>query len=126
MDVSMSIASALNELAENMDRPSFSQIIKSGFEIGRDMMGTMSNTLVLAYIGGSLSMTLLLIAYSNSTLALLNREMIVVEILQALVGSIGLLLTIPLTTLVCSFVYCIEKKQEQPTEPEATEQSIIS
>jgi len=80
--------------------------MRSGITIGRDIMGTMSNTLILAYIGSALSVTLLLIAYSGSWLALLNREMIVVEILQALIGSIGLLLTIPLTSLVCAVIYC--------------------
>ena len=87
--------------------------------IGRDMMGTMSNTLILAYIGSSLSVTLLLIAYSSSWLALLNREMIVIEVLQALVGSMGMMLTIPLTSLVCAVIYCREKdtlKQDIPTQ----------
>jgi uncharacterized membrane protein len=78
---------------------------KSGIEIGRDVMGTMANTLVLAYIGNSLSIVLLLIAYSTSTIGLLNREMIVVEILYALVGSIGIVCVIPLTSAVCSAIY---------------------
>ena len=81
-------------------------ILRSGMTIGRDMMGTMSNTLILAYIGSSLSVTLLLVAYSSSIMALLNREMIVVEILQALVGSMGMTLTIPLTSFICAIVYC--------------------
>lgn len=110
MDVAVSLSSALFEIKISAPDSRFADLVRSGMAIGRDMMGTMSNTLVLAYIGGSLSMTLLLIAYSNSTLALLNREMIVVEILQAIVGSIGLLLTIPLTTLISAFVYCFEKK----------------
>ena len=126
MDVAISLSSALYEIKVSAPESTFASLTKSGITIGRDMMGTMSNTLVLAYIGGSLSMTLLLIAYSNSTLALLNREMIVVEILQALVGSIGLLLTIPLTTVICAFIYCIEKKQEQPAETETSEQNIVS
>ena len=105
MDVSMSIASALNELAENMDRPSFSQVIKSGFEIGRDMMGTMSNTLILAYIGSSLSILLLYCAYNSSFLYLMNKEIIVVEILQALIGSIGILAVIPFVTYISAVVY---------------------
>lgn len=113
MDVAVSLSSALYEIKLSAPESRFSDLIRSGMAIGRDMMGTMSNTLVLAYIGGSLSMTLLLIAYSNSTLALLNREMIVVEILQALVGSIGLLLTIPMTTLISAFVYCFEKNTVQ-------------
>lgn len=105
MDVAISLASSLLEIREHAKKPSLKLLIHSGFTIGRDMMGTMANTLILAYIGSSLSVVLLLTAYNNSLLALLNKEMIVVEILQALVGSFGILLTIPLTTIVGAFIY---------------------
>ena len=70
--------------------------------ISRDIMGTMSNTLILAYIGGFMSSVLLMVAYNSSMLDLFNREMIVVECLQALVGSLGILLTLPFTSLICA------------------------
>lgn len=105
MDVAMSIASSLAEVREIMEVPTFGALMKSGIQIGRDIMGTMANTLVLAYIGSSLSMVLLLIAYNKSLLGLLNKEMIVVEILQTLVGSMGILFTIPLTSAISAFVY---------------------
>ena len=73
--------------------------------IGRDIMGTMANTLVLAYAGSSLCSTLLNITYSSSLMELLNREGVAVELLQSLVGSMAILLTIPLTSIVCSFLY---------------------
>ena len=106
MDVSVSMAASLHEIKVSVPGSTPYSLMRSGITIGRDIMGTMSNTLILAYIGSSLSVTLLLIAYSGSWLALLNREMIVVEILQALIGSIGLMLTIPLTSLVCAIIYC--------------------
>lgn len=105
LDVSVSIASSLNEIFETSGKRSFTSMIKSGMNIGRDIMGTMTNTLILAYIGGSLSLALLLIVYNNSLVELLNREMVVVEILHALVGSIGMLCSIPLTSVVSAFVY---------------------
>lgn len=105
MDVAMSISSALKELYDQVDRPTFGLLMRSGITIGRDIMGTMANTLVLAYIGSSLSMVVLLAAYSNSLLGLLNQERMVVEVLQTLIGSLGILFTIPLTSLVSSFVY---------------------
>lgn len=108
MDVAMSIASALWELREKAKIISFKTLFTSGVNIGQDVMGTMTNTLILAYIGSSLSVALLLSAYNTSLLYLLNREMIIVEILQALIGSIGLLFTLPLTSLICGLVY--EKK----------------
>lgn len=105
MDVSMSIAAALAELQEKLEYTPFSLLVKSGISIGRDIMGTMANTLILAYIGSSLSIVLLLVSYNSSLLELLNKEMIVVEILQSLVGSIGILVTIPLTSLVCAYLF---------------------
>jgi uncharacterized membrane protein len=81
--------------------------------IGRDVLGTMANTLILAYIGSSLSVVLLLSVYSSSVLYLFNREMIVVEILQSLVGSFGLLFAMPLTSLVSAFLYTEKKDPYQ-------------
>ncbi len=105
MDVAMDIASSLNELAETVPGITAKKLIKSGFNIGRDIMGTMANTLVLAYIGSSLSCVILLYAYSSSLLDLFNMEMIAMELLQALAGSIGMLLSIPLTTFISAYVY---------------------
>ncbi len=110
MDVAMSIASPLYELYNKMKKRTRQSIIESGIEIGKDMLGTMSNTIILAYIGGSLSMLLLLIANTNSITALLNKEMIVIELLQTLIGIIGILLTIPLTSVVCAYLYMGKEK----------------
>ena len=106
MDVSMSLSSSLAELKEQAGGMTSSQLTRSGMVIGRDIMGTMANTLILAYIGSSLSVTLLLAAYNaSSPLLLFNTEMILVELLQAVAGSLGILLTIPLTSIVCGILY---------------------
>ncbi|MBF4692711.1 YibE/F family protein [Fusibacter ferrireducens] len=105
MDVAMSIASSLYEVKTQSKNVTFKMLIASGITIGRDIMGTMANTLVLAYIGGSLGVVLLLISYNTSLLDVLNRELVVVEILQALVGSIGILFTIPLTAIASGFFF---------------------
>lgn len=112
MDVAMDISSALAEIKSQIPDIDRKQLIKSGFAIGRDVMGTMSNTLILAYIGSSLATTLLLVAYNSSTLLLFNTEMIVVELLQAIAGSFGILLSIPLTSFVCGVLYA-DKKAEK-------------
>ena len=111
MDVAVSISASLLEVYEksNDEDKNIKSLMKSGITIGRDMMGTMSNTLVMAYIGSSLSTTILLLVYSGSLMELFNKEMIIVELLQIIVGSFGLLLTIPLTSLICSFIYCKAK-----------------
>jgi uncharacterized membrane protein len=110
MDVAMSISSSLWEIKEKAREINFKALLRSGLTIGRDIMGTMANTLILAYIGSSLSVVLILSVYSNSLLSLFNSEMIVVEILQALAGSLGILFSMPLTALFCSIIYLKKNK----------------
>lgn len=111
MDVAVSISSSLSEIKAQAADMSFGALFKSGVNIGKDIMGSMTNTLVLAYIGSSLSVILLLLVkYNNSITELLNRELIVVELLQSLIGSLGILLTMPLTALVCAALYSRKPK----------------
>lgn len=112
MDVSMSISSSLYELRLKSPDIRPKELMKSGFTIGRDMMGTMANTLVLAYIGSSLTSVLLLVAYNVGIEQVVNRELIIAEILQALAGSMGMLLTLPLTSAVCSVVYYLKEENK--------------
>ena len=105
MDVAMDISSSLFEVKRHAPEITDKDLFRSGLNIGRDVMGTMANTLVLAYIGSSLCTILLKISYANSMLELLNTEGIIVELLNALIGSLAILLTIPLTALVCVAVY---------------------
>jgi uncharacterized membrane protein len=109
-DVATSIASSLWEVKEKVGTIKFETLFRSGLTIGRDIMGSMANTLILAYIGSSLSVVLILSVFSNSLLCLLNMEMIVVEILQALIASLGILFAMPLTALVCSIIYLRKKR----------------
>lgn len=106
MDVAVDISAALKEISQKIGEPTPGELFRSGLNIGRDVIGTMSNTLVLAYIGGSMG-TLILYIYNNgaSPLYLFNIEAIVVEILNTLVGSIGILMTLPLTAAICSVLY---------------------
>lgn len=105
MDVSISIASALAELKEKLPQISFKELFRSGMNISRDIMGTMANTLILAYIGSALSGVLLMVAYNSAMIDLFNRELIVVECLQALAGSIGILMALPFTALICAALF---------------------
>ena len=105
MDMAMSITSSLWELKQRSQGSEFKTLFHSGMTIGRDMMGTMVNTLILAYIGSSLSIVIIFAIYDNSFLSLLNSEMIIVDILQALAGTLGILAAMPLTALFCSVFY---------------------
>ena len=117
MDVAMSVSSSLWELRCKSPDISSKELMKSGFTIGRDMLGTMANTLVLAYIGSSLTSVLLLVSYNAGIEQVINKEMIIAEILQAIAGSMGMLLTLPLTSAVCATVFY--KKQREAQEDAA-------
>lgn len=104
MDVSMSIASALHELKEESSDISVRKMMKAGMNIGRDMMGTMTNTLILAYMGGSLVLVMLMTVTGDDLRHIINTEMLLEEILRAISGSFGLVTTIPFTTLVASLM----------------------
>ena len=77
----------------------------------------MANTLVLAYIGSSLCSILLMITYSSSLMELLNRENISVEVMQSLIGSTAILLTIPLTSIVCAVKYTSSRHSKNADKP---------
>lgn len=110
MDVAMDITSSLFEIHRKIPDISFWHLVQSGFNIGRDIMGTMANTLILAYIGSSLTTVLLYASYQASLEQLLNRELIIVELLQALSGSIGILCTIPISAFIASGLCCMKKR----------------
>jgi len=110
MDVAMSIASACNELRELNPQLGPGALFRSGMHIGRDAMGTMANTLILAFVGSSLNALILFRAYDYPTLQILNSDMIAIEIVQGVAGSIGIVLTVPLVAGVSAWLLTREKK----------------
>lgn len=102
MDVSVSIASSINEIYENNPEITEKNLFKSAMNIGNDIIGTMINTLVFAYVGSSL-LTILLIYIQSSEYPLirvLNYEDIAIEILRAICGSLGILIAVPFTSYI--------------------------
>ncbi len=116
MDVAMDLSSSLYELSEHVPDITFGRLCKSGMAISRDIMGTMANTLVLAYIGSSLSCIMILLTYSTSAMDLMNREVIIVELLQAIIGSLAILLTAPCTVVTCGVLYLKHGKKKTGVE----------
>ena len=104
MDVAMSLASALHELKEENPHISSRKMMQAGMNIGRDMIGTMTNTLILAYTGSSIVLIMLFIVTQESFIHIINREMMIEEILRSIAGSFGLVTTIPFTSLVISLL----------------------
>lgn len=111
MDTSISIASAIREFAEIHGSPTRYNLWRAGMNVGKDVMGMMSSTLILAYTGGALALLLLLVANDIPALNIMNWDMIVSEIIRSLAGSIGLCLSIPVTALAAS--YLVGKKAEE-------------
>jgi uncharacterized membrane protein len=111
MDVAMDIAAALHEMREHDPAMPASKLMRSGFHIGQDLIGTMANTLVLAYIGGSMGILLVMINYSANMTQMVNKEMIAVEILQSLAGCLSVLAVVPLTSFICSVFYRERKRR---------------
>ncbi len=113
VDVSISIASPLNEMIESGGSVSFSKLFKSGLAIGRDIIGAQTSTLVLAYVGGSLSLVVLLVAYQPSIMETLNLEAVIVELLQMLIGGFVVLFTIPATALFSAMLFERQGKMQK-------------
>lgn len=107
MDVCMSIASAINEITEANPFMSTKDLFHSGMNIGRDIMGTMANTLILAYAGTSIFLILVFMMNDIPYFDIVNMDAIATEIVRALGGTIGLILSIPLTAYVAAI---LEKK----------------
>jgi uncharacterized membrane protein len=109
MDVAMTISSALDEIHRlNPDRKVM-QLFKSGMSIGRDAMGTMSNTLVLAYVGSALNMMVLIYSYGVSFTQLVNTDFVAIEMIRAFSGSLGIFMTVPAVSLITAFLECRKK-----------------
>ncbi|MGN1330042.1 MAG: YibE/F family protein [Clostridia bacterium] len=104
MDVGMSIASSLSELKIKNPSISGKELFKSGMNIGGDMIGTMTNTLILSFIGSSLILVLLYMSSQVTFTEVINIEAIATECVCALSGSIGIVYTVPITAAIFSFI----------------------
>ena len=113
MDVAMSIASAMQEIVVQNPLISRKELWTSGMRVGRDMMGTDSNTLILAFAGTSISTLVLDYAYDLPYLQVINSNNIGLQIMQGLSGSFGIVLSVPVTVFVGVLLYCRENKAEQ-------------
>ncbi len=102
MDVGMSIASSIDEIYKANNQLSVKELFDSGMNVGKDIMGTMINTLILAYAGTSIPLLLVFMAYETSMTKIINMDIIATEIVRSLSGSIGLILTIPITAFIAS------------------------
>ena len=112
MDVAMSIASALEEVHAANPELTQKDLFKSGMNVGRDMAGTMTNTLILAFLGSELTLMIFLYARDLSFYQLFSTAFVTMETIAGLSSSIGMILAIPLTALISSVLITRGKKVE--------------
>ena len=122
MDVAMSIASSMAEILAQTPDLSRRDLFRAGMRVGRDMMGTDSNTLILAFAGGSISMLVLNYAYDLPWLQIINSNNIGIAIMQGLSGSFGVVLCVPATVALSTLLYTLpgrakESASKQPLGP---------
>lgn len=115
MDVAMSISSSIfeiNDIDKNLNKTG---LFRSGMNIGKDIIGTMSNTLILAFAGGSLNTIIMLYASNMSTNQIMNLDVLCIEVIQGLSGSIGIILTVPITAFIASYFCKLNLKKSIKT-----------
>lgn len=111
MDVGMSVAASLEEIHALNPELGTGALMASGMRIGRDMIGTMTNTLILAYTGTALTTMILLLAYGYDMGHLLNSDYLAMELAQGIASTGGVVLTVPVASAISAVVYRREKKK---------------
>lgn len=109
MDIAISVASSVSEVYKSNPAGGGRNLFLSGMNVGRDMMGTMANTIILAFTGSSLVTLIQIYTYNMLYYQVMNSNNIVVEIIQALTGSIAVILTVPLVSLLSALFFPLLK-----------------
>lgn len=110
-DVAMSISSAMKELITVNPDLSRKQLLRSGMNIGRDMVGTMTNTLILALAGSSLVSMIYYTSLGPTWKELMSSSFLATEIVQALASSVGVILAVPVTVVIGTLLYGHRQKK---------------
>jgi len=104
MDIAMDIAASMDEVRRKKPGISPAELIASGFTVGRQVIGTMATTLLLAYSGGYLTLLMVFRVKESSLMRMLNLKIVATEIMRTLIGSIGLALVAPITAVIGGLV----------------------
>ena len=116
MDVAMSVASTISEIHFRNPQLSRKELFTSGIRVGKDMMGTMSNTLILAFTGSSINTLVFMYVYGYGIVQITNMYSIGIEIIQGIASTMGVILTVPIVSVIsawhlkCSFGSSLTKK----------------
>jgi uncharacterized membrane protein len=112
MDLAMDVAASIEEVHRKKPGQGFIELVKSGFSVGRKVIGTMSTTLLLAYTGGFTSLLMIFMAQGIPATNMLNMSYVSSEIFHTMMGSLGLVLIAPFTAILASVLFAV-----RPLEP---------
>ncbi|WP_346356019.1 YibE/F family protein [Azotosporobacter soli] len=115
VDVAIDVAAAMEEVTLHRPDISRDELVKSGLNVGRAVIGAMTTTLLLAYSGGYILMLLLFLTKDMTLLRILNMNYVAAEILRTLTGSIGLILVVPFTALLGGYLLIPDKTSASPS-----------
>lgn len=116
-DAAIGQAITVEELTAAGPHLSRREIYRRTLRIGREHVGALVNTLAIAYVGASLPLLLLFYGFGTDSIGfLLNREIFATEIVRAIVGSIGLVLTVPITTAIASYLLVHPEGRAEATQ----------
>ena len=118
MDVAVSMGASLGEISGLNPEMGRTELFRSGMNIGRDMIGTMTNTLILAFAGSSQATLMVLISYGVQYNQLMSSNFLTLEAAQGIAGSMAVVLTVPISAAVCAVGYGHLNKGSEKTEPE--------
>ena len=113
MDLAVDITSAVNEVVEKRPDISRWEAVRSGINVGRAAMGTMTTTLLLAYSGGYVALLMVFMAQGTPLYNILNYKYVASEIIHTVVGSFGLVTVAPLTALTSGFLLAGRKEKAE-------------
>jgi uncharacterized membrane protein len=105
MDLAIDIAAAMEEVHRKRPELGFSELLASGFSVGRKVFGTMTTTLLLAYTGGFTSLLMVFMAQGIPFQSMFNLSYVSSEVFHTMVGSLGLVLVAPLTALLAAALF---------------------
>ena len=127
MDLSVDITSAVHEVVEKRPDLPWREAVKSGVNVGRAAMGTMTTTLLFAYSGGYIALLMVFMAQGTPLDNLLNYKYVAAEIIHTVIGSFGLVTVAPFTALTAGWLLAkgkARRREEQPDEMPAVEKQI--
>lgn len=110
MDVAMSVASTISEIHYRNPELSRKELFTSGIRVGKDMMGTMSNTLILAFTGSSINTLVFMYVYGYTSTQITNMYSIGIEVIQGISSTMGVILTVPIVSVICAWHLKARKK----------------